>query len=186
MTREHNDILGFLTRQFEMAWNVAWYHLEGLDTSECLWRPAGRGLHVEINSDGKWVAQWPEKESYDIGPPNIAWLTWHMGFWWSMVLNHSFGRGTLSRERIFWPGSASGVRNWLLQLHDEWQRRLSVLTEDQFQSNERTMWPFQERPFGDVVAWVNVELVKNASEIGYARFLYASRPDAQQIIAADV
>jgi NADPH-dependent 2,4-dienoyl-CoA reductase/sulfur reductase-like enzyme len=28
-------------------------------------------------------------------------------------------------------------------------------------------------PFGDVVAWVNVELTKNAAEIGYARFLYA-------------
>jgi hypothetical protein len=25
------------------------------------------------------------------------------------------------------------------------------------------------------VAWANVELVKNASEIGYARFLYAGR-----------
>ena len=25
----------------------------------------------------------------------------------------------------------------------------------------------------DVVAWVNVELTKNAAEIGYARFLYA-------------
>jgi hypothetical protein len=30
-----------------------------------------------------------------------------------------------------------------------------------------------DRPFGDVIAWVNVELTKNAAEIGYARFLYA-------------
>ncbi|HMH81922.1 MAG TPA: hypothetical protein VK531_03565 [Gemmatimonadales bacterium] len=30
------------------------------------------------------------------------------------------------------------------------------------------------RPFGDVIAWVNVELTKNAAEIGYARFLYAA------------
>ena len=29
--------------------------------------------------------------------------------------------------------------------------------------------------FGDVVAWVNIELMKNAAEIGYARFLYAVR-----------
>jgi len=27
----------------------------------------------------------------------------------------------------------------------------------------------------DVVAWVNVELTKNAAEIGYARFLHAVR-----------
>jgi len=25
----------------------------------------------------------------------------------------------------------------------------------------------------DVIAWVNIDLTKNASEIGYARFLYA-------------
>ena len=36
-------------------------------------------------------------------------------------------------------------------------------------------WPFRDRPFGDVVAWVNIELTKNASELGYARFLYAVR-----------
>ena len=41
--------------------------------------------------------------------------------------------------------------------------------------SERTRWPFQGRPFGDVVAWANVELTKNAAEIGYARFLYAVR-----------
>jgi len=37
----------------------------------------------------------------------------------------------------------------------------------------RPRWPFQDRPFGDVVAWVNGELTKNAAEIGYARFLHA-------------
>jgi hypothetical protein len=31
------------------------------------------------------------------------------------------------------------------------------------------------RPFADVIAWVSVELTKNAAEIGYARFLYATR-----------
>jgi hypothetical protein len=33
----------------------------------------------------------------------------------------------------------------------------------------------EDRPFGDVLAWVNLELTKNAAEIGYARFLYAVR-----------
>jgi hypothetical protein len=40
-------------------------------------------------------------------------------------------------------------------------------------SSLRTRFPFRDRPFGDVVAWANVELAKNAAEIGYARFLYA-------------
>ena len=32
---------------------------------------------------------------------------------------------------------------------------LGGLTADDLRSTERTRWPFQNRPFGDVVAWVN-------------------------------
>jgi hypothetical protein len=32
-----------------------------------------------------------------------------------------------------------------------------------------------DRPFVDVVAWANVELMKNAAEIGFGRLLYAVR-----------
>jgi len=45
--------------------------------------------------------------------------------------------------------------------------------EEDLRSSLRTRFPFRDRPFGDVVAWANVELAKNAAEIGYARFLYA-------------
>ena len=50
---------------------------------------------------------------------------------------------------------------------------LERVRDDDLRSVQRTRWPFQDRPFGDVIAWVNVELTKNAAEIGYARFLYA-------------
>jgi hypothetical protein len=76
-----------LMRQFDLAWQLAWYHLETVRDEACLWRPADRGLHVHRVSDGTWRADWPQREAYDIGPPSIAWLTWHMLFWWSMVLN---------------------------------------------------------------------------------------------------
>jgi len=69
-------------------------------------------------------------------PPSVAWLTWHITYWWSMVLDHSF---------------------------------------EEFLSSERTRWPFVERPFHELAAWLNVELMKNAAEIGYCRFLYAVR-----------
>jgi hypothetical protein len=52
---------------------------------------------------------------------------------------------------------------------------LDRITADELRSTQRTRWPFRDRPFGDVVAWLNVELAKNAAEIGYARFLYAVR-----------
>jgi DinB superfamily len=128
---------------------------------------------VRRDADGRWRADWPEREDYDIGPPSIAWLTWHVGFWWSMALDHSFGPATLAREDVAWPGSADGVREWLGGLHDRWRAALESLSDDELRSVERTRWPFRARPLGDVAAWVNVELTKNAAEIGYARFLHA-------------
>ncbi|HET9512393.1 MAG TPA: DinB family protein, partial [Gemmatimonadales bacterium] len=111
----------------------------------------------------------------DLGPASIAWLTWHLGFWWSMVLDHSFGEGRLVREEVVWPGDADSVRRWLEALQDRWRTVLEILTDDDLQATRRTRWPFQQRPFGDVVAWVNLELTKNAAEIGYVRFLHAGR-----------
>jgi hypothetical protein len=163
----------YLIRQFDTAWKLASFHLDALTTEECLWRPAHRGLHVHHVPDGKWRADWPDHEGYDLGPPSIAWLTWHLGFWWSMVLDHSFGDGVLAREAVTWPGNVDDVRKWLGGLHDEWRAVLERVTADELRSADRTRWPFRDRPFGDVIAWANVELTKNAAEIGYARFLYA-------------
>lgn len=175
MERAADETRDTLLRQFETAWKLARYHLGGLTTEECLWRPAHKGLHVHRAPDGSWRADWPEREGYDIGPPSIAWLTWHIGFWWSMALDRSFGGGTLAREAVMWPGDADGARDWLGRIEREWRAALETLTDDDLRSKRRTRWPFRDRPFGDAVAWVNLELMKNAAEIGYARFLYAQR-----------
>jgi hypothetical protein len=164
-----------LLRQFETAWKLASFHLTGLTTSECLWRPAIVGPHVHPSTTGGWRADWPTREDYEIGPPSIAWTTWHLGFWWAMVLDHSFGAGTLVREDVTWPGSGEGVRTWIEHLQNEWRANIEPLTDLDLMSENRTHWPMRGRPFGDVVAWVNVELTKNASEIGFVRFLYAAR-----------
>jgi hypothetical protein len=105
----HADAHGYLLRQLDTAWKLARFHLYGLTTEECLWRPAPRGLHVTRREDGQWRAA------------------------------------------------------------------IAGLSEPELRSPAKARWPFRDRPFGDVVAWANVELVKNASEIGYARFLYAGR-----------
>ena len=147
--------------------------LDRLTTVECLWRPAKVGLHVHHIANGTWRAGWPTHERYDMGPPTTAWLTWHLCFWWSMVIDHTFADAKLTREGVMWPGSADGVRAEINRLATDWRSMLDRLTPADLQSVERTRWPFRDRPLGDVVAWVNVELTKNAAEIGYARFLYA-------------
>ncbi|HHT26361.1 MAG TPA: DinB family protein [Firmicutes bacterium] len=171
---------GFLLRQFNMSWALMQYHLEGLSTAECLWRPAKAGLHVRQTNAGNWQADWPEHEGYDLGPPSIAWLTWHVIFWWSMVLDATWGSGSLTREQVLWPGSADAVRLKLKELELQWRTRLESLTDADLQSGENSRWPLADKPFGDVVAWVNIELMKNAAEVGYVRFLHAVRDDGRQ------
>jgi hypothetical protein len=169
-----DDARDFLLRQFDLAWRLLTHHLDDLTTADCLRRPAERGLHVVRDADGAWRAEWPEHEAYSLGPSSLAWLTWHLDFWWSMVEDHSFGAGTLTREAVTWPGEAEAVRARIHALHDRWRARVAALSAEDLRSSERTRWPFQGRPFGDVVAWVNVELTKSAAEIGYVRFLHGA------------
>ncbi|MCE9669813.1 DinB family protein [Myxococcus stipitatus] len=168
-----NPIRDTLLGQLDIAWALTSYHLEGLTTEECLRRPGRVGLHVHPGADGAWRADWPEHEGYGLGPASVAWLTWHLGFWWSMVLDHSLGAATLTREAVSWPGSADEVRAWVGGLHARWRSAVEGLTDEDLRSSERTRWPLQGKPFGDIVAWVNLELMKNAAELGYARFVLA-------------
>lgn len=163
-----------LNFQFDICWQMLEYHLGDLKDDECLWRPSSKGLHVN-NEFGVWKADWPENEDYDMGPSSIAWITWHIIFWWSMVLDYSFGEGTLTQEDIHWPGNMTDVREKIKKLHDDWKNILNTLSEDELLSCEKTRWPFEERPMYELAAWLNLELMKNASEIGCGRFLYASR-----------
>jgi hypothetical protein len=168
------EVRDSLVRQLDIAWALTEYHLTGLGTEECLWRPGSRGLHVQLR-DGVWVADWPDHEGYDLGPSSIAWITWHIVFWWSSVLDHSFGAGTLSREDVRWPGSAEAVKARIGELQREWRRQLLLLDDVELRRTVRTRWPFQDKPFLDVVGWLNIELTKNAAELGYARFLHGAR-----------
>jgi hypothetical protein len=159
------EVRATLLAQLDLAWSLASLHLDGLTTEECLWRPARIGVHVHEQSDGTWIADWPEDESYHVGPPSIAWVTWHLGFWWSKVQDP-----TIERADVLWPGTADATRAWIALLHDRW---VDVIANADLDAP--AAWPMRDRPFADVVAWANMELTKNAAELGYARFLYAAR-----------
>jgi len=169
-----NELAALLLRQHATAWKLAAYHLEGLSLEECLWRPSAKGLHVSMSDDGRWRGEWPEHEGYDLGPPSMAWLLWHMVYWWSMVVDHSFGDATVQCDSLDCPSDPDSIGARLRSLHDEWTGRVSDLSDDELRAARRTRWPFTDRPFSDVVGWVNIELTKNVSELGYARFLYAT------------
>ena len=92
-----------------------------------------------------------------------------------MTLNHSFSDGSLTQEDIKWPGSIDAAKQSILQLHKEWVTHLENLTEEDFSATTMTKWPLQDKPFCDLAAWLNLELMKNAAEIGYCRFLFATK-----------
>ncbi|AWP27930.1 hypothetical protein PVOR_16424 [Paenibacillus vortex V453] len=158
--------------QFQISWQMLNIHLTGLQDEEFHSRPAMKGLHV-YHESGVWRTDWPETEEYEIGPPSISWLTWHITYWWSMVLDHSFGSGTLTREEVLSMGNIQETRDRINRLKDEWEREVAGLPGEALLSMERTRWPFEDRPFHELLAWLNIELMKNAAEIGYCRFLYA-------------
>lgn len=164
-----------LLDQFDIAWALASYHLDGLTTEECLWRPAARGLHVHRLDDGRWRADWPDSEGYEIGPPSIAWTTWHIGFWWTKALAHLDGDTGIEHTGVFWPGSAEKVRADIESLMTRWRSLIEASDSAALSKKRAASWPLPDSSLARIAAWLNVELTKNAAEIGMIRFFHATR-----------
>jgi len=117
----------------------------------------------------------PETESYDIGTPSIAWTLWHITFWWEMVFDHSFGEGNLTKDDIKVSADVEEVKAHIYYLVNKWEKKLSHLSDDELNSKQFSKFPFNnEVEFHKLASWLNLELMKNASEVGYARFDYAT------------
>ncbi|MFI6364971.1 DinB family protein [Nocardia sp. NPDC050630] len=76
------------------------------------------------------------------------------------------------RTEIMWPGPGPASIDWLHNLRQDW---LQVL--DRSDLDAPTAFPWQNDPDKSVahaIAWVNAELMKNATEIGQLRLLRAA------------
>lgn len=159
--------------QLDMCWQLYLYHTDKLEEAEALWAFSPTSLHVRKQNDG-WCIDWPESESYEIGPSSIAWIMWHIIYWWTTALDCNFGNGVLKREDIPWPGSVEKAKITIELLHDKWVSKLNDLSDSDYQLKHYAKWPLADRNFADIALWLNGELMKNAAEIGYGRFLYAT------------
>lgn len=159
-----------LLRQLDTAWALASYHVDTLAMEDCTWQPSPGSAHIRQLRDGSWTADWPPREDYAAGPPSIGWISWHILYWWSTAIDRNFGEGTLRREDITWPGDPDRLRIELLRLQEQW-RELLAKSNDALLVQAKAHWPFNDRPLADLFAWANVELTKNAAEIGMLRFL---------------
>lgn len=159
--------------QFDISRQMLEYHLTSLDNQEYLWRASSKGLHI-YEAEGKWYADWPESEDYEMGTSSIAWTIWHIMYWWEMVFDHSFGKGTLNRQDTMCYKDVEAAKQKLKSLADEWEKTLTEISDEDFLSTDYTKWPFTDVEFHKLASWLNLELMKNAAEIGYSRFHFAA------------
>lgn len=159
--------------QLDMCWQLYNYHMETLTDEEALWVFDADGLQVREKSS-TWKADWPHTEAYEIGPASIAWILWHIIYWWSTALNYNFGDGSLTKDDVIWPGSVCMAKAKIQELYTEWKAKLDAVSEDDLEKHEHAKWPFENENFATIALWLNAELMKNAAEIGYGRFLYCA------------
>lgn len=139
--------------QFDLTWSLFEFHLAEVKPEDFLWEPSTLCWTVRQDGNGAWIPDWADTEPDPIPVPTIAWLTWHIGWWWSVTLD------------------------WLRELRTDWLAVFERLTDADLDAPSAYPWGKEaELTFAHTVAWVNSELMKNASEIGQLRLLRLSEP----------
>lgn len=157
--------------QFELSWSLVDFHLSRLKPDDHLWEPAARSWSVRPDDDGRWVPDWQVPEPDPPPVPTIAWLTWHIGWWWSVALDHLRARMPQDRTQIAWPGSGDAAVAWLRELRREWLAVVNGLTEPDLDAVALFPWKDSEHTVAHLLGWVNAELMKNGAELGQLRML---------------
>lgn len=157
--------------QFDLTWSLFEYHLAELKPEDFRWEPAE--LCWTVRPDGR--PDWADTEPDPVPVPTIAWLTWHIGWWWSVALDHANGRTPREREEITWPGEDDTIA-WLRGLREQWLAVLDRSTDTDLDAPSAYPWDAEAGlTFAHTVTWVNSELMKNAAEIGQLRLLRGAR-----------
>ncbi|MFD7502344.1 DinB family protein [Streptomyces sp. NPDC059850] len=161
--------------QFDLTWSLFEYHLERIEPGDFLWEPAPLCWTMHQTADGAWVPDWADAEPDPVPVPTVGWVSWHIGWWWSVTIDHARGRAPRERSEIVWPGAGAATIVWLRGLRDEWLAVLDGLSDAELDAT--ASFPWQDDPqytVAHMAGWVNAELMKNASEIGQLRMLRAA------------
>ncbi|MEU1256714.1 DinB family protein [Streptomyces chartreusis] len=174
MTDSQRDLLRW---QFDLTWALFEYHLERLRPEDFLWEPGPICWTVRPSADGAWVPDWAETEPDPVPVPTIAWLSWHIGWWWSVTTDHLQGRPPRERTDVTWPGTGEATIAWLRELRTDWLTALDALDPTDLTATAPFPWPNDpQHTIAHMIGWVNAELMKNAAEIGQLRLLQAQQP----------
>ncbi|MFI6209346.1 DinB family protein [Streptomyces sp. NPDC051041] len=175
MRESRGDLLRW---QFELTWSLFEYHLERLEPGDFLWEPVPHCWTLRRAADGTWVPDWAETEPDPVPVPTIGWVSWHIGWWWSVAIDHVAGRPPRERTGIAWPGPGAPTVEWLRALRTDWLTALGRFTDADLDAAAPFPWSDEPaRTVAHMAAWVNAELMKNVTEIGQLRLLRAAAPE---------
>ncbi|MDL4775101.1 MULTISPECIES: DinB family protein [Thermomonosporaceae] len=167
----HASRRDLLRWQFDLTWSLFEYHLERLEPDDLLWEPAPLCWTMRPDAAGTWTPDWAETEPDPVPVPTIAWVSWHIGWWWSVTIDHALGRPPRDRAEIAWPGERE-TAGWLRGLRDDWLAVLDGLTDADLDAT--ATFPSRDDPeytVAHMIGWVNSELMKNVAEIGQLRLV---------------
>jgi hypothetical protein len=165
-----------IRRQFDLVWALTDLHLAALTEEDFWWEPAGLCWTVRRDDAGQWRADFADIEPDPIPVPTIAWLAWHIDFWWSAAIDSLEGRVPRGAADVASAGSGSAAVARIRALAELWRNLLAGMTTAELARAAQFPWPAEDgRTVADTVLWVAVELTKNASEIGQLRLLRAAR-----------
>lgn len=166
-----------VTWQWDLTWSLFEYHADRLEEADFLWEPAAHCWTMRRDAAGRWVPDWADTEPDPVPVPTIGWLSWHVGWWLSVAVDHLSGRTPRDRSEIVWPGPGDAAVAWLRGLRAEWSGVLGRLTEADLDRTAPFPWEHDpEHTVAHMLAWVNAELMKNVAEIGQLRLVRAASP----------
>lgn len=119
-----------LQRQLRIMWRFAEEFVLGkIDQQLALWEPSTNVCTIHPK-DGRWVADWPDEDRTPLPEATIAWLLWHIEWWWADTILRVNGRTPLAPEEHSWSGgtrrSAALKQQWDTVLAEVWGSRRTV------------------------------------------------------------
>lgn len=98
-----------LQRQLNIMWRFAEEFVLGeIDEGLTLWEPSANVCTVHAREDG-WVADWPDEDNLPLPEATIAWLLWHIEWWWGDTISRVNGGPSIAPEDHHWTGGTTGI-----------------------------------------------------------------------------
>jgi hypothetical protein len=175
-----SEIGASLCTAFDGAWAHFTGRLEGLDDAEYLWEPVQGCWSIRENEDGRWRIDGAGGHAPTPDPPPVTTIAWRVGHIAGMALggfaSQLFGDGSLTVERILFPGRAAEVSRFCDRSYRQWRDGIAAVDEERWWQPLGPRWhPYEESNTVDLALHVLDEVVHHGAEVGLLRDLYVRR-----------